>query len=492
MSGLCIGPCYWPTEVPIDEFWPLSDEPLGYIAMNGHGGPRVVLSERKEYDVLVPIYGLTAQDGRALYNTEMVSRGYNGKLISVWVWPDLDRNFDVKLAPWPFGHYLTATSNKVDGFDNTSGFTDNFNEDTYSESFTNFSAGSYYPQGFGSYYSFVPHASSSSLALALGPSSSTAPPLVPAPSPAQSMGPSIAPEALEEPNLSSQGLVSPDATRLTANTFSEDLRWTKTIPDQNARCQLILAELGIDHPWAIIVQSMRVTIMGIDFNPGTRFRWHHLRETYDHKPNSMISDLRKVLGHCMKPGEDMGFCKDLESSYERVVRMSSVIDNDLQAIDWQVIVEIIKLQMSKELWYYMLLHPISTQPSCCVADVYWDQIVDQDGNPSMTIIALIVCLFYEWCQKSLQMNLDKTGNARVIKIYSRVIRIIGVPLDMICEAARDLAHIKEFNVYGMDKDGKRKRANVGPIVQSHDTLPTFQGPAALQHLQHEIPMSFFQ
>ncbi|KAG2359940.1 hypothetical protein BDR07DRAFT_1378298 [Suillus spraguei] len=52
LSSMHIGPCYWPTEVSIEEFWPLSDEPLGYIAMNDHGGPHVVPSERKDYDVL--------------------------------------------------------------------------------------------------------------------------------------------------------------------------------------------------------------------------------------------------------------------------------------------------------------------------------------------------------------------------------------------------------------------------------------------------------
>jgi hypothetical protein len=48
--------------------------------------------------------------------------------------------------------------------------------------------------------------------------------------------------------------------------------------------------------------------------------------------------------------------------------------------------------MARELWHHMLLRPTGSQPSSCVADVYWDQIVDHKGNPSMTIIALIVCL----------------------------------------------------------------------------------------------------
>jgi hypothetical protein len=47
----------------------------------------------------------------------------------------------------------------------------------------------------------------------------------------------------------------------------------------------------------------------------------------------MVSELRKVLGHCMKPGNDMGFCVDSQSSRERVARMTAVIDNNVQAID---------------------------------------------------------------------------------------------------------------------------------------------------------------
>ncbi|KAG2349313.1 hypothetical protein BDR05DRAFT_943323 [Suillus weaverae] len=140
-------------------------------------------------------------------------------------------------------------------------------------------------------------------------------------------------------------------------------------------------------------------------------------------------------------------------------RMMAIIDSksDVHPIDCDVIVEIVKLQMTKELWYYMLLCPVGSQPPYCVADIYWDQIIDSEGNPSMTIIALIVCLFYEWCQKSLQMNLDKTGNTMVIKIYSRILCIMDIPLDKINDAARDLAFIKDFNVYGVNKDGKCRR-----------------------------------
>jgi hypothetical protein len=47
--------------------------------------------------------------------------------------------------------------------------------------------------------------------------------------------------------------------------FPEELRWTKPAPDQNAHCQSIIVELTMDHPWAIIVQSMKVTLMGSIF-----------------------------------------------------------------------------------------------------------------------------------------------------------------------------------------------------------------------------------
>ncbi|KAG1726710.1 uncharacterized protein EDB91DRAFT_1086687 [Suillus paluster] len=376
LSRTHIGPCYWPTEVPIYDFWPLSDEPLGYIAMNYHGGLLVVPLERKEYDVLVPIYGFTAQDdGKELYDTEMVSRVHKTKLISVWTWLTLEKKFDVQLAPWPFGHYLTATFNNAD--DCNDNFTDNFNDGTHSEAFTDYTAGSYYPQGFG--YPSIDHDRVSlwfhtqrqyelaGTSTGITPSASTA----------------------DGTCFSTANGIIYDVMRPTTNTFpAEELRWTKTTSDQNAY---------------------------FDFNPGIRFHWHHLQETYDHKPNSMVSELRKVLGHCMKPGNDMGFCVDSQSSHERIVRMTAVIDSNVQAIDWQVIVEIVNLQMARELWHHMLLRPTSSQPSSCVADVYWDQIVDHEGNPSMTIIALIVCLFYEWCQKSLRMQLGKTGDTTITK-----------------------------------------------------------------------------
>ncbi|KAG1827577.1 uncharacterized protein BJ212DRAFT_1474735 [Suillus subaureus] len=213
LSHMHIGPCYWPTEVPIYNLWPLADEPLGYIAMNDHGGLLVVPSERKEYDILVPIYGLTAQDdGKALYNTEMVSRVHKTKLISVWTWPTHE-NFGVQLAPWPFGHYLAATFNNIDDCN------DNFNDSTYSEAFTDYTAGSYYPQGFGSYYDFIPGTSTSSLALALGPAQ-------PSPSPSPAIASTVDGTCFSTVNGIIDGIVNSIINGTVNGTFTNTTRAT--------------------------------------------------------------------------------------------------------------------------------------------------------------------------------------------------------------------------------------------------------------------------
>jgi hypothetical protein len=49
----------------------------------------------------------------------------------------------------------------------------------------------------------------------------------------------------------------------------------------------------------------------------------------------MVSDLRKVLGHCLKPGKEMGFSLDSQSSHARILRMTAIIDNesDVHPID---------------------------------------------------------------------------------------------------------------------------------------------------------------
>jgi hypothetical protein len=47
--------------------------------------------------------------------------------------------------------------------------------------------------------------------------------------------------------------------------------------------------------------------------------------------------------------------------------------------------------VAKELWNYMLLRTNSTD--VCIADsTYWNEVLDQDGNPNIRIISLIVCL----------------------------------------------------------------------------------------------------
>jgi hypothetical protein len=53
----------------MEHFWPLQKEPLGYIAMNEHRGPLVKASGRAEYEVLVPIFGLTVRDPVSALNS---------------------------------------------------------------------------------------------------------------------------------------------------------------------------------------------------------------------------------------------------------------------------------------------------------------------------------------------------------------------------------------------------------------------------------------
>jgi hypothetical protein len=48
--------------------------------------------------------------------------------------------------------------------------------------------------------------------------------------------------------------------------------------------------------------------------------------------------------------------------------------------------------MAKEIWHHIVLHPVASSPSISIADVYWDQILDQQGNVSLEIITFIVCL----------------------------------------------------------------------------------------------------
>lgn len=49
---------------------------------------------------------------------------------------------------------------------------------------------------------------------------------------------------------------------------------------------------------------------------------------------------------------------------------------------------------------------------------------------------------------------------------------------------------REFNVYGIDKDGNRRRANICPIIKSYDCPPS-QTSLGTQYLQPPIDDSFF-
>jgi hypothetical protein len=48
--------------------------------------------------------------------------------------------------------------------------------------------------------------------------------------------------------------------------------------------------------------------------------------------------------------------------------------------------------MAKEIWHHIVLRPVASNPSICIADVYWNQILDQQGEISLEAIAFIVCL----------------------------------------------------------------------------------------------------
>ncbi|KAG1882189.1 hypothetical protein F4604DRAFT_1678599 [Suillus subluteus] len=173
---------------------------------------------------------------------------------------------------------------------------------------------------------------------------------------------------------------------------------------------------------------------------------------------------------------------------EAAVQLDQGQDQALVAFNYHIVIEILGLQMTKELWHYMILCPITSSPNVCVADLYWDQVLDQDGNPNMKIISLI---FYEYCQKALNHNLNRTGDAAVIKIYRRIGCLHGPPLMDIQEVGCDLGYIRDFNVYGIDKDGNRRRANIGALIRSYDHPPS-QGAVGAQFLQPPIDDSFFQ
>ncbi|KAG2738202.1 hypothetical protein P692DRAFT_20759388, partial [Suillus brevipes Sb2] len=269
--------------------------------------------------------------------------------------------------------------------------------------------------------------------------------------------------------------------------LSDDLRWTEHSPSgDNSRCQHILGALPVNHPWLLIVRSLKMTLFGslITGRYGNVMRvvklWPYRHQFitqcfleallrigfsyqdcqnidldftngFDHTPNSSLSDLRKVIGHCLKPCKDFGFCLTSGERQTRLLRMTAVLDQaaaqlnqgqnqTLVAFDHRIVTEILGLQMTKELWHYMILRPIASNPNVCVADLYWDRVLDQGGNPNMGIISLI---FYEYCQKALDRNLNRTGDAAVIKLYHRIARLHGPPLMEIQEVGRDLGYIRQ-------------------------------------------------
>ncbi|KAG0692013.1 hypothetical protein DFH29DRAFT_883245 [Suillus ampliporus] len=403
-----------------------TNPPIGYITMNDHSGPLVEDSERAEYQVLVPIYGFTQQDDKMFYKVNMVSRVLKHKLISVWTWPD--RSYDSQLG----------------------------------------------------YFNVIPSSSAN--------------------------GPSL------PPSIPSQDLMQPPGF---TSTFSEELSWPanmRSIPEHASLCQTVIANLTLDNPWTTVIQVVqnmhyRKSSSGLagsrDALPlapfertGNVFIIYLLNNRltfdggqYNHKPNNFASDWRKVIGHCLQPGGYMGFCTNQDQLRTRTTRMLAALETQLvsDSADYDVIAEIIGLQMAKEIWHHIVLHPVASNPSISIADIYWDQILDQQGDVSLEVVAFIVCLFYEWCQKVLNVTLDRTAAANVILIYKRILHLKGPPLDKIQHIARDLGFIRDINVYGVDKDGRYKRQALGPLIRTPVCIRTLQ----VQHLQELMPAFFF-
>ncbi|KAG0708541.1 hypothetical protein DFH29DRAFT_870696 [Suillus ampliporus] len=344
LAGTSIGPCYWPPDVAMT-----TDPPIGYIAMNDHSGPLVEDSKRTEFQVLVPIYGFTQQDDKMLYNINMVSRVLKHKLISVWTWPDSSYNSQL------------------------------------------------------GYFNVIPNPGAN------GPSLSLSIPL--------------------------QDMIHPSGLM---STFSADLSWPanmRLILEHASLCQAVIVNLSLDNPWTTVIWWFKICIVGslvagryrhamevvkllgvryqfltqcflealsrssmsyedcksieLDLVPGTCFHWHHLREQYNHKPNNIASDWCKVISHCLQPGEHMGFCDDQDQLQTRTLRMLAALETQLVSdfANYDVIAEIIGLQMAKETWHHIILHPVASNPSISIADIYWDQILGQQENVSLEIVS---------------------------------------------------------------------------------------------------------
>ncbi|KAG1869091.1 hypothetical protein C8R48DRAFT_671107 [Suillus tomentosus] len=416
LAGTSIGPCHWPADVAMT-----TDPPIGYIAMNDHSGPLVV-----------------------------------------------ELNFSTKLAPWPMGFPWQPAFNTDMSFDGA----------TYSH-LTDYTVGSHDSQL--GYFNVIPSPGTT------GPSPS--------------------------PSIPSQDLMQPSGL---TSAFSEELSWPanmKPILEHVSLCQTVILNLTLDNPWTTVIRWLKICIIGslVAVFPGgalqerhvvRRFgigsrdalplapfertgntfivyllnNWLTFDDQFNHKPNTFASDWRKVIGHCLQPGEYMGFCQDQDQLRTRTSRMLAALETQLvsNSADYDVIAEIIGLQMAKEIWHHIILRPVVSNPSISISDIYWDQILDQQGNVSLEVVAFIVCLFYEWCQKTLNVILNRTAAANVILIYKRILRLKGPPQDKIQSIAKDLSFIRDINVYGVDKDGRYKRQTLGPVIRTPVRIPTFQ------------------
>ncbi|KAG1844980.1 hypothetical protein F4604DRAFT_1688890 [Suillus subluteus] len=311
LSGRNIGPCYWPTKVSIDVFWPLSKEPLGYIAMNGHRGPLIKASGRANYE-------------------------HPGTHLRFYL---VDKKFTAKLVPWPYGHYNTIILDNLDEvMDNI--VTEDFDDASFSQVCTEDYTTESFQHRSGQIYDFVPSSSALELTMAL------------VPGPPSTQTPAM--ESFVFPGFYLRSCIGQKPTQSIMRTDHMILEYDPH---------------GKPHYWAWTLHRAK------------RFHWHHLWEMYDHKPNTRLSDIRKIIGHCLTPGTDMNFCHDNDEGLARIIQMTVVLDQ---------------------------------QEQC--------QAKSKDE-------ALAVAF------DALGCTLDKTGDAAVIKIYRRIEHLHGPHLIEIQAAA---------------------------------------------------------
>ncbi|KAG1890557.1 uncharacterized protein F5891DRAFT_987001 [Suillus fuscotomentosus] len=462
LSQRNIGPCYWPTKVSMDDFWPLQKDPLGYIGMTVIAVPSSSLPE------------------------ELSTRFWYPSMVLP--------KFIAKLAPWPYGHYNEAI---FDGLDDiidgmvTEDFDDSSVGQVYTEDYTTAS----FQQDYWQAYNFTP--SSSAIGSALVPGITPISPLAQATAqtPIQASAPVPGNTTIADSDVRGfrqyhpftrgpaldraqpiRGPTSRSSVVINCEIIKDDTVW-KSHHGALWQCheggQVMAISTSIHHPVLLggfVAWSLRLAV---------RFHWHHLRGTFDHTPNSSLSDLRKVIGHCLKPSEDLGFCLNTDEGQTRIVRMTAVLDQaavqldqgqdqTLVAFDHRIVIEILGLQMAKELWHYMILRPIASNPNVCVADLYWDQVLDQGGNPNMRIISLI---FYEYCQKALNRNLNRTGDTAVIKLYRRIGHLHGPPLMEIQDIGRDLGYIRPHSALISRREGSIPHPPVPELLENLELRP---------------------